>query len=475
MTKLLKGFYLPIAGTFLLLCCNASPQRGDDASRPVAGFEPRQRPLSELMGINAIWGWGSHKSSTKFGPGEGPYLYSEVATWARSYHNLHWDVKDPDTEPDYSRMPGSLNLDWLNWDEEYKVWKDAGLEIEASIQFLDNKQPEEVWDDPYQAAYNYGFAFARHFGPTHGNGYVKRLEVGNEPWRYTAAFYQKVLSGMARGVKDADPAMKVLPAALQATNPENENRAHRKNYMPVRIPKEAVQYLDALNLHVYSYLSIRNKREATFPENPNSSFQNVVKNIDYIREHYPGKEVYVTEWGWGSDGGGDTCLPRECVSEMAQAIYAARGLFFMDGAGVDRAAWYYFQSRPGGKQIYGRCGLVSSTPSGAQKKRSFYVFKTILEQLGDEYLLDIRQQDRTGYVYVYGSKSGKPKHIVAWRPIRAEDPETSKLSVKLETSISRAYLLDGNPEGPTEVKLSSVQNGQVNLQLSAVPMVLELN
>ena len=102
----------------------------------------------------------------------------------------------------------------------YVGWVAAGLEVQACIQFLNQGRfTLDKWDNPYQAGYNYGYAFAYHFGPTHGTGNVRTIEVGNEPWMSgkgfsDPAFYREVLLGMSRGAKAADARIKVLPAVF---------------------------------------------------------------------------------------------------------------------------------------------------------------------------------------------------------------------------------------------------------------------
>ena len=120
-------------------------------------------------------------------------------------------MSDPDNPPHFEEMSlghGTEAQWWLDWDWEYAGWNSAGLEVQVSIQFIADQFPRETFDDPYNSAYNYGFAFARHFGPTHGTGNVHVLEVGNEPWMSghgypDPAFYREVLLGMAEGVKAA--------------------------------------------------------------------------------------------------------------------------------------------------------------------------------------------------------------------------------------------------------------------------------
>ena len=59
-------------------------------------------------------------------------------THARNYHNMYWDLKDPDAPPRFREMAsasgrdGALFHDWLNWDREYSTWRRAGLSVQAS-------------------------------------------------------------------------------------------------------------------------------------------------------------------------------------------------------------------------------------------------------------------------------------------------------------------------------------------------------
>ena len=136
--------------------------------------------LEELLGVNGIWGWGVSTYSDVVPPGLGPELYTKIGTYGRNYHNMIWDVKDPDNVPDYAKMAqggGTEVHSWLNWDREYGAWVKAGLSVHASIQFLMYSFPPSVWDNPRIAGEGYGRAFANHFGPSEGNGLVSAVEV----------------------------------------------------------------------------------------------------------------------------------------------------------------------------------------------------------------------------------------------------------------------------------------------------------
>jgi hypothetical protein len=153
---------------------------------------------------------------------------------------------------------------WLNWDREYGVWKGAGFPVDVSIQFANDDMPAAIWDDPYMAAYNYGYAFARHFGPTYGTGHVELLEIGNEPWDYTADFYRTILRGMAAGAKAGDPALRVMPAAFQAIRSAPTINGEG-TYLGTRLTSVEAPWIDALNMHVYSYLYTREGERIAIP------------------------------------------------------------------------------------------------------------------------------------------------------------------------------------------------------------------
>lgn len=57
---------------------------------------------------------------------------------------------------------------WLNWDTEYASWVSANVSVHVSIQFTSSDFPPSVWNRPFEAAQQYGQAFAAHFGPSAG-------------------------------------------------------------------------------------------------------------------------------------------------------------------------------------------------------------------------------------------------------------------------------------------------------------------
>ena len=214
------------------------------------------------------------------------------------------------TTPDFAGMAckrGTNGQWWLDWHREYRGWRAAGLQVQASVQFSAKMGlPESTWTagiGAHRHAYNYGYAYARAFGPTFGTGDVLTMEVGNEP-DYSASVYSDILLGMAQGAKAADARMKVLPAIIVGKDMVKDGYLNRTH----------LRYLDGLNTHTYSWHAGPKGRTATYPENRVSLMQrDVLAKIRFRdangMQHLP---IYVSEWGWDSAGAGEDCDFPEC-------------------------------------------------------------------------------------------------------------------------------------------------------------------
>ncbi len=443
---------------------------------PLPAPSPATRAVGKMVGVNTVWGWGHGDYADQCAANEGPNLYKDVITHARNYHNLKWDTDDPDNTPNYGGMPGSLQQSWLDWDREYQEWQKAGITVQSCIQFLAVDFPESDWANPYQAGYDFGYEYASHFGPG-GNGLVERIEVGNEPWGYDSTFYRDVLHGMAKGAKTADPSMKVFSCALQAADPATESSSYR-NFMGARLSPREIPYLDGINVHHYSYKrdEASGDRIATFPEDPASGMRGLVSDIRFRDANLPGKEIYVSEWGWDSQGSNQPCTHHECVSEKAQAIYALRGLLLMDRLGVNRATWFFYANTAAQTSgLYSRCGLTAAVDSGSAPKRSFVTFFTMLEKIGNCYFLDTLAENDDVWAYLYGDSLGNATYVVAWKPIDAEDPSTGLFEINFPQKADSAWTVSGQNYGGSVAALPIAKKGRLNIPVSAVPILVKLD
>ncbi|MFT4758190.1 MAG: hypothetical protein ACI9XO_002894 [Paraglaciecola sp.] len=449
-------------------------ENGEFGAKPIAQKSPAN--LKEMLGVNGYWSWGNNTFSTMLKPGEGPALYQSISSHGRNYHDLTWDLKTPDQSIDFTKMKtaGTPVKEWLNWDREYKAWADAGMDIQASIQFY--RFRDKQWKTAYKSAYNYGQSFAKYFGGAQGNGLICAIEVGNEPWQYAAATYREILYGMAKGVKMADPNLEVFPCALQAVDPDAETNGGFRNYIGARIPKAAMPYLDGINIHAYSYILNKfGQRKSTYPEHQNSTFWEVLNAIKWRDKNMPGKKIYLSEWGYDGEGGGEDCTHSECISEGAAANYSLRNLLIAARLGMHRATWYFYANSDEKSSLYTRSGLTSSKKNGFQKKEVFQVLENLIEKYGELHFLEVLQENSEGWVYAFTTMDESKEFIIAWRPTDYKQRKLkSEYILKSGRKVKKAEFLQQPDFNFSEKGLAKFTNGQIRLQFCAIPVIFEL-
>lgn len=468
---LLLQYNLPNQDWLKVQVCEVEAFDKNGISGEKAPARASKMPLQDLLGVNGYWGFG-HNQYSKFNPpGKGIAAFAPFVSHVRNYHDMTWDLKDPDAGIDFKAMSagsGTPAKEWVNWDLEYKNWVRHVPHIQASLQFF-RFNPEQ-WDKPEQSAFNYAYNYTRHFGPTYGNGTITTVEAGNEPWKYDAATYQKILRGMARGAKEGDPAVEFFPCALQAADSAMEKTEVFKNYIDARIPEDVFPYLDGINVHHYSFTSHNvYKQRPLPPEAPASVFWEVNDALKWRDKHLPGKKIYLSEWGWDSPGGGEDCTHIQCVSEEQAANYLIRGALIAHRLGLDRATWFFYGNEPGPSGLYTRSGLLSSAKAGFQRKKTYYAFKHLTEVLGDKYFLRVFRESENLWGYYYGDSEGKATHLILWRPV-AED-KLRLFSIPESIEAKQAEKINFSEKSPTlEVEMLSGNKVRIGTE----PVILTL-
>ncbi len=457
--------------------------------------------LGDIIGINTVWGWGQGISSDNLPNGQGPLLHNSYASHARNYHFMSWDIPDPDSPVDFSQMgtgcpsptcEDCVLLDcWLDWDKEYQAWVDAGLKVQTTLQFdlyLNLRiWWEDQWNDPYQSAYNYGRAFALHFGPTHGNGLVETIEIGNEPWYYDAAIYREILSGMARGAKSADSAIEVFPCALQAYDPHVEIPSEDlqfRNYIGARIPESAIGDLDGINIHNYSFIrSPTGERIAVHPEHPGSEFNGIRSAVRFRDANMPGKKILLSEWGWDSPSVNEDCVHSECVSEEAAVAYVPRGAMIAHRSNLDGATYFFYANQEkqyddNGQEIpsslFTRSGLTESMDNSYKPKKTFVAMNTLVAILGDYHFIEAYREDEGAYIYKYGDADGNVTHIAAWLPIDGDSQETATVSYASTAAPGYTVEINGDAPGGQCIPVPDYDGSTISLVIGVKPIIVEL-
>ncbi len=426
---------------------------------------------SQSFGINAIWGWGYSVYSDQLTNQSGPELYSNVAKLARNYHSINWDINKPTDNPNFMNMylgKGTAAKSWLNWDREYDLWKLSGFNIDACIMFNNKSFSDTLWHDTKNEAREYGKYFADHFSKN--KPLLAVAEIGNEPWEYSKPVYRKILAGMSEGLKQNSNNLVVLPCAIQAFSPGSV----LDNYISKYLDASNSTNIDGLNTHVYSYIFNNNsERVAINPEDRRSEVWSISNLQRFSAVNMSNKPIFVTEFGYDSDGGGDDCTHSVCVSEFEQAIYGTRMALILYRLGVSQLYWYYFANVNYNSIMHNRSGLTSSYGKGMQKKLSFTSFELLQKLLGDYYFHHIIKEDDDAYIYAYGDSNGKIKRIIAWQPTSANHTESSWISFPLNETVDSAVLLVKNGNNNEEVSYVKGVN-ELKISISGIPVVIIL-
>jgi len=202
----------------------------------------------------------------------------------------------------------------------------------------------------------------------------------------------------------------------------------------------------------------------------------------------PGLPIYLTEFGWDSAGGGETCNPPperasdppfpECVSERSQAIYAVRGALVLARKGFARLTWFFYgnsalslQDWDKSKGLFSRSGLVSSGSAGYQEKMSLRALEIFVETLGSKHFVGVVREDAQAYVYELGDGDGRVTHLVGWLPIDGEDERQEVVSFEYSRAPSTgAWRLGSDEYMPAA---SPSWDGQFwSLEMSVFPVVV---
>lgn len=438
-------------------------KNGPWGARPVA--KPSQNTFAGAFGLNTFWGWGYSVYSDLLKPGTGPEKFDVVSKNLRSYEPLDWDMVRPQQIPDFTKMAavgGTPAKKWLNWDREYKTWIRSGFEIDISLAFTQKSFPDSLWKNTYQEAFAFGKAYASHFSVK--NNLVDKIEIGNEPWGYNTFTYRQILAGMSAGIKSVSK-VPVIPCAVQAFAPETDNN----NYIS-RFINASDKNIDGLNTHIYSYVFLKNgKRTAVNPEDPRSEVWSMTNLVRFRNKNMPGKPVYVTEFGFDSNGGGENCTHSECVTEKEQAIYGVRMAMILWRLGARQFYWYYFANVAYKSFLHNRSGLTGSYNTGFREKLSFHAFALLQQQIGSYHFVKIIREDNNVYAYLLKDYKTGNNIIIAWRPTASHHFEQQQEKFSVPGKVSKIISIFNN-----EKTKYHETNRVLRLELSGIPVLIYL-
>ena len=328
-----------------------------------------------------------------------PDLYAPVCTWVRDYHPAPWDLgKDTSVLPAW---PFAKNK--VSWEKVYSSWRQRGLHINACLQIDEMK---DAWHDMEKDARAYAAAFAREFGPGGRWPFVEAVEFGNEPGLYSDEAYLNLFDAMARGVRKTNPKLKIVTCNVEA-GPSD------RYWKSASLFKDRAELYDVLQIHRYAIEKGWPEWRRTFPENARAPFLSSIQALlDWRNANAPGKEVWVTEFGWDCstkkpDPKGDMARWVGCT-DQEQARYLVRSFLLLASMGVDRAFVYFFNDDD--KPSFHACSGITRH---YQPKPSYHAIAWMLRSLRDHrFGRVIRGSMEEGYITEFTPE--RPDGDIVW-------------------------------------------------------------
>lgn len=390
-----------------------------------------------------------------------PELYAPVTKVLRNYHPFGWDVgKDTSVSLDF---PFAKNR--VHWGQLYGAWKKQGYRTHASILFDDFKP--ELWKDPQADAERYGRAFAANFGPSAPGGLLEAAEIGNEPGVYDDPTYRRIFESMAKGLRAGDPKLKIATCAATL----GKSGKYAKS---VTCFEGLNELWDILNIHVYAEVEPWPTWKRSYPEDPATKFVKTVTDVIAWRDqHAPGKELWVTEFGYDASTQPapktGTFAKWQGNTDEQQAEWIVRSFLLLARHRVDRAHMFFFNDDDA-PSVHGSSGITRKF----QPKPSFHAMAWLSKSLGDYRFARVEREDAAecyAYEFVHGQDPNR-KVWAVWKP--SGEPRTARLfhdPLKVQKA-ERMPLREGAPE---TVNVKQEIEGYFAVEASEKPILIWLS
>lgn len=429
----------------------------------------------------------------------------------REYHNWGWD--EGNWDPAYKGFPENQiqfapSYPGWSFDEYYTNLKKANVMVAPCIQgsvswlqgnsnnFKGSKKPTDDPDlspsDPYSyhAKSSFMYQFAARYGNAKvpdstlllasnqsrvsGLGLIKYIEDWNEqdkdwegadaefsPEEYAAmasADYDGHCNTMKKfgkryGIKNADPSIKLVMGGLAGLDLDYIKKM-KTWFEQNRSDKQFAA--DVLNFHIYAFKdgkSWQGGGPAVSPEDAGFR-EKLAPIVRYRNENLPGKEVWVSEFGW--DTNPESVLSPPAIGSMdteeVQGIWLIRAYMAFVAAGVDRAQTFVSRDGdPPDKNWFSSSGLMGPKGDFTPKKSWYYVatLKNVLTHM--RYMGGETSSNPNILIYKFKDISSPKGAYVLWAKT-SKDYKAPQFPLQLSekaTNASITVLIPGKSNGST--------------------------
>lgn len=452
----------------------------------------------------------------------------------REYHLWGWD--EGNWENGYTGYPKN-QMAWApskpgwNFDEFYKSLLNNKIEVSPCIQnsvawlnatndFKGNDKPLDYAGanptDPnaYQKKAHHMFQFAARYGATKVNdnkltlaagqprnsglGLIKYVEDWNEQdkdWMGKAAeFSPEEYAAMASadydghcntmqqgsgtfGVKNADSNIKLVMGGLAGFN---LNYIKRMKAWFEANRKDKKFAADVINLHIYAWKdgnSWQGGGPALSPEDAKFK-ERATEIVDYRNKNLPGKEVWISEFGWDTNPGSPLCVPKigNYDYEEVQGQWLIRAYLAFAAAGVDRAQMFSLRDGdPADPTWFSSSGLIGPKGNFAPKKSWYYVntMKNILKNTRFEKEETVEGNSNLK-IYHFKNITDNSGVLVVWSA-STKGLEGQKLSVTIPAANTTAEIIELDATQPLGRKNTiNVAKSPITIDISERPVFISL-
>ncbi|RAV05538.1 hypothetical protein DQG13_02645 [Paenibacillus sp. YN15] len=460
--------------------------------------------MDKLIGINAFV--------------DDPLDKMQVAGTVREYHNWIWDAGGgpayPDT--DHKFNPSYAGGGW-NFDAYYDTLNDAEIDVfpalKENVYWISNGafhregKPVFAGEDPedplsYAERGDYMYQFAARYGstgvpasnlklasgqqPLTGLGLIEYFENWNEqdktwegrsgyfkPFEYAAmasASYDGHMGALSgtHGLKNADPNAKMVMGGLAGIDLDYIrgiklwSDLNRGGDVP----------FDVINVHTYA----RGSNGGISPEQFNLKGR-LAELVDYRNRYMPGKEVWLSEFGYDTNPGSPQRAPAigSFSAEEVQGQWLVRSFLEIAAAGVDRATMYMLRDVDGELATqYSSSGLVTKYGEWTPKTSWYYVYTLKNALSGMTFLGEQASGNANVKVYKFKNAAGGGAYVV-WAPTSSQTTVNNyELTLQGRPgNATKIEMADGDTDGVSSAL--TISGGKVSVNVSERPIFIQVD
>jgi hypothetical protein len=457
----------------------------------------------------------------------------------REYHNWSWNDGNGATGyPGYpnNQLSFSLFSGFWDFDAYYAALEQAGAMVfpcvEGSVDYLGNAMPpvpaaaDVTAPASYVAHASFMYQLAARYGTQAvpdanlklasdqtvktGTRLLAYYENGNEPdanWVHSDGSYlfspeataamssadydgdQKRL-GATFGVKNADPTAKMVLAGLAGAGPSADWLTNVTTYLDGMRSWAAAHRggsfpADVINVHDYCFgpdpFGTANPRPGLPPESCGlrAALAGVVA---YRDQHLPGKELWLTEFGYDTDPGSRLRAPAigGADAQTVQGQWLVRSFLVLMEAGIDRA--FLFVSRdnctgnatqcPGNTTQFATSGVLTQK-GDEQPKTAWYFLATLRARLGSMRYGGTASSDRAdvSIARFFDAAANKGAYVV-WKTT-SDGSSVAGFALPVAASVSSATVVTltaGSATGTAAA--ASIAAGHLTLTVTETPALV---